>query len=129
MTERKIKYLLYPKNPQEFTVDEFLNRGPVGTGWNDLLREMFEKMFEMGWDGELLQVKEKFGGLRVHLGRNPDGQPITDLLWDLTRAYEQRSLTICERCGGFPADIKDLGGWLKTHCDQCFHQELESRKK
>lgn len=129
MSERKIKYLLYTKNPQEFTVDEFLNRGAVGAGWNDLLREMFERMFALGWNGELLQVKEKFGGLRVHLGQNPDGQHINDLLWDLTNEYERRSLTICERCGGFPADVKNLGGWLKTHCGQCFQQELESRKK
>ena len=109
MSERKIKYLLYTKNPQEFTVDEFLNRGAVGAGWNDLLREMFERMFALGWNGELLQVKEKFGGLRVHLGQNPDGQHINDLVWDLTNEYERRSLIICERCGGFPAGWRGGG--------------------
>lgn len=129
MPERKIKYLLYPKNPQEYTIDEFLKRGVVGPGWDDLLREMFERMFALGWDGGLLQVKQKFGGLRVHLAGYPDGQPITDLLWDLATEYEKRSLTICEVCGGFPAQIHSQGGWLQTQCDQCFQQQRERGKK
>lgn len=129
MTERKIKYLLYVKNPQEFTVDEFLSRGTVGAGWNDLLREMFDKMFDLGWSGELMQVKEKFGGLRVHLASNPDDHLIHDTLWNLVTEYERRSNTICEICGGFPAEIKNLGVWLKTQCDQCFQYSQEKLKK
>ena len=128
MTEHQIKYLLYPANPREYTIDEFLNQGTVNAGWTDLLRELFEKLFALGWNGRVLQIKEKFGGLRVHLDHNQDDQP-TAQIWDLIKEYEKRSLTICESCGGFPANLHRHGGWLKTQCDQCFQIQQQEIKE
>lgn len=128
MTNYKIKYDLYTtRNPQEFTLEEFLKKETVGPGWNDLLREMFDRLFTQGWNGDLLQVKEKFGGLRVYLAHNFDDNHLARLLLDLVKEYENRSLTICELCGGFPATVRIYQGWRKTHCDQCYQQEQERK--
>jgi hypothetical protein len=39
------------------TVDQFLQLNTVGAGWTDLLLELFEKLFDLGWDGKVQQCK------------------------------------------------------------------------
>ena len=82
----------------------------VGPGWHDILRRLISDLFELGWDGEMLQVKEKFGALRFYVGSA--SKPI----WDRIHAAENESLVTCEECGkpGSPRG----GGWIKTLCDE-----------
>ncbi len=113
MTDKVITYLEYPANPVTYSVEKFLQSGYVGVGWNDLLTEMFEKLFQAGWDGRLLQLKQKFGTLRVYLYQS------SDTLWDITNEYENRSSFVCEDCGGVPAEIRNIFGVLYTKCADC----------
>lgn len=80
----------------------------VGKGWAGLV--------ERGWqalDAEnatLMQVKEKFGELRMYAG-GCSGITL-DLLEDLCR----ESIKICEECGA-PGKLRS-GGWIRTLCDE-----------
>jgi len=62
----------------------------------------------------ILQVKEKFGGLRVYVGAADPA-----LLQAIERA-EQQSHTICEVCGAdHAATTPGADGWLRTRCASC----------
>jgi NMD protein affecting ribosome stability and mRNA decay len=87
----------------------------IGPGWKNLVEPLIEKCREEGV--EILQVKEKFGGLRFYID---DGAAS----WGLKRAIdkaEQDSITICEQCGK-EGDLRPLG-WIKTLCDDCYEVE------
>ena len=79
----------------------------VGPGWAELVGEIYDKLPP---DAHILQIKEKFGGLRFYVDSN------TELL-DFIDDMEAKSLTICEKCGkpGKPR----RGGWIITLCDEC----------
>ena len=83
----------------------------VGPGWHEMIRKLYKA--KPSWTGWIvvIQVKEKFGGLRFYV----DGAP--DWYYDLIDYYEAKSLTICESCGkpGKPRD----DAWIKTMCDDC----------
>lgn len=97
----------YGYTGRETTVDHIVKS--VGPGWEQLIRKLVEDLFINGWDGSLLQVKEKFGGLRFYIGKG------NDILWSIISTAETASLSICEICGE-PGKLRD-GGWIKTLCD------------
>ena len=68
----------------------------------------------LGWDGEVLQVKEKFGGLRFYVNS------ATEEMYRLISEAESQSYEICEECGK-PGTLsqKIKGGWMKTLCLEC----------
>jgi hypothetical protein len=78
----------------------------VGPGWAPLIDAIYDRLPE---DAHVLQVKEKWGGLRFYV----DG---TKELLDFIDEMEARSLEICEVCGqpGRPRE----GGWVRTLCDE-----------
>ena len=84
--------------------------GATGPGWYDLLDDLIENLLEVGWSGEVAQVKEKFGGLRFYV------YGCTELGYELIYLAEEESFRICENCG---AQGKLRGfGWLYTSCDE-----------
>lgn len=87
------------------------NRGSVGDGWIPILDELVTALKAAGWDGDLHQVKEKFGGLRFYIG------PGNDEIWKLIQAAEDKSFETCEDCGA-PGKTRDRA-WLRTLCDAC----------
>src|ERR1700722_8566292 len=101
-----IKHTLMPRG---FTHDD---------GWFDILWRLcvdleflvaeFEQKTECQF--EILQVKEKFGGLRIHVNNAND--PIRQRI----ETAIQESLHTCEVCGQ-PGALRE-GGWIKTLCDE-----------
>lgn len=83
----------------------------VGKGWRPLVLRLIEDLFEMGWDGHLCQVKEKFGGLRFYIGAGSDG------INDRIQEAEAESIRTCEGCGQ-PGKLRGEG-WIKCLCDEC----------
>jgi hypothetical protein len=59
-----------------------------------------------------MQVKEKFGTLRVHMSR------WTDALRSLVDAAERRSATTCAHCSE-PATMRRKGATMVVMCDVC----------
>ena len=61
----------------------------------------------------VLQIKEKFGGLRFYLSNG------TEEISNLIDKAEQKAWNICEICGS-EDNVKTGGsGWIKTLCDGC----------
>jgi hypothetical protein len=87
-------------------------------GWFDILRRLCEDLeplvaeFEQasGRQFEVLQVKEKFGGLRIHVNHVNDG------IRRRLEAAEQESFHTCEVCGQ-PGTLRE-DSWIKTVCDE-----------
>jgi hypothetical protein len=78
----------------------------VGSGWASLIDAIYDRLPE---DAHVLQVKEKWGGLRFYVSGT------TELL-DFIDEMEARSLRICEVCGQ-PGKTRE-GGWVRTLCDE-----------
>ena len=89
-----------------------------GDGWFDILWRLCEELEPLvaeleqaaGCQFEVLQVKEKFGGLRVYVNN------ANDAIRQRLESSEQESLHTCEVCGQ-PGKLRD-GSWIKTLCDQ-----------
>jgi hypothetical protein len=105
-------------------------------GWEPLLRRLSEKVEE--WNREqplmnpesepvrVMQVKEKFGGLRFYVGRCPE------YLDRAIQEAEAESLWTCEDCGLVDESVetstgKDRG-WIRTLCQKCREVWEEKRQ-
>jgi hypothetical protein len=81
----------------------------VGKGWHPLIDKLYDKKPRGVY---VVQVKEKFGGLRFYIGSAPMEyhKIITNI--------EKKSYTICEYCGA-KGKYVEIGRWIKTLCDKC----------
>jgi len=77
----------------------------IGKGWHPLLKEIFDFLPE---DTCVLQVKEKFGELRVYTSAHHEG--LQTLL--------NKSRTICELCGDAGTQRR-INSWVHTVCSVC----------
>ena len=93
----------------------------VGSGWGDILTRLIDDLFELGWDGRVSQVKEKFGGLRFYVGS------ANKAIYERIHAAENESFETCEQCGA-PGELRQ-GGWLKTLCDEHNKQREEKKER
>jgi hypothetical protein len=83
----------------------------VGNGWLGLIKELIEESIKLGWDRQICQIKEKFGGLRFYINDASDG------VHKLISEAEDKSYEICEVCGE-PGGVRKINGWLVTLCDK-----------
>ena len=88
----------------------------VGKGWRKLVEECWNICQSISPPLEVVQVKEKFGGLRFYTGALSSSQDINT--WDRIHDVEARSLLTCEFCGA-RGDLVSLRGWMKTLCPVC----------
>jgi|SRR3972149_3441264 len=94
-------------------------QGYVGPGWLPILKDCFAKLRSCGWLGNILQIKEKFGVLRLYISQT--SQEISEIV----SSYERVSATVCEKCGA-PATTKATNMWLSTLCESC--QPIQSKQ-
>ena len=85
--------------------------GSVGDGWLPLLKELIQDLIGLGWNKQICDIKEKFGGLRFYIAGG------SDEIFDRIDKAESDSYKICETCGE-PGEVRQ-GGWIKTLCDNC----------
>jgi hypothetical protein len=88
----------------------------IGNGWLGLVKILIEDLIQLGWDRQICQVKQKFGGLRFYI--NEGSKEIFD---KITEA-ENRSYEICEKCGKPGNPTK--GGWITTLCDFHLYEKI-----
>ena len=93
----------------------------VLNGWHNLIKQLFEDLEKSDWQGQVIQIKEKFGGLRFYV----DGA--TDEQYKLINAAEDKSYEICEVCG--EVGIVRKGGWVRTLCDVHEAERIEYQKQ
>lgn len=89
-------------------------RVDVDFGWFPLVAEMHAALVEAGAVFEYAQIKEKFGELRVYMGKRPDGATA------IIEAAQAKARTTCEKCGDTDsARMRTQNHWLQTLCDTC----------
>jgi len=92
----------------------------VGRGWLSLVREA---LAVLPADAEVLQIKEKFGALRVIT--NAGSPDVRKAL----QSIEYKSLEVCEICGAdghlwHDGDPGQPAGWLRTRCQTHAHTRI-----
>jgi hypothetical protein len=112
----RAKHLIFAQ-PAGVPMSRFALDGiAVGDGWAAILSDLATEIEQhCAASGDqlpgVLQVKEKFGTLCVHVGQVDD-----DVRSIIDRA-EQRSAKTCEICGAAGSLWSD-GGWMRTRCDE-----------
>jgi len=95
----------------------------IGEGWMSLVIELLDKIQHLVDNNpeyselQVIQVKEKFAQLRVYL--NYYYEEIEDLI----KEYTEKSVHICELCGG-TGETRNLHGWYMTLCDKHYEERL-----
>ena len=88
----------------------------IGEGWHDLVRELEADLTAMGVEWEILQVKEKFGGLRYYARLTSQPEDFDEaLFWNRVHRAEGESYEICEKCGT-RENVTNAGRWIVTLC-------------
>ena len=89
----------------------------VPKGWEDIVRELHHQVVALLPDYKLLQVKEKFAGLRFYLLLPTDlDSSISDQIHQCIRKAENKSYDICMTCG---QPGKEYGKfWRYVACEQ-----------
>lgn len=112
--KRKMNKNLIEKLSREFpSYFESLKHIECGDGWYDIIFNACRKlkMIEVK-DFKFLQIKEKFGTLRIYY------TPYTDDTKMIMSSAEHESNSTCERCGT-KENVTQEGGWVKTLCLTC----------
>ena len=99
--------IFYGFHGKEVSVDDLIGGME---GWREIVESLVNDLVDMGWDRELFQIKEKFGGLRFYVGQ------CSDEMYDRIAEAERKSLETCMKCGkpGFAIDH----GWILTLCEE-----------
>ncbi|KXO92879.1 MULTISPECIES: hypothetical protein [Tsukamurella] len=85
----------------------------IRPGWYPIIIDLDRKLSAIDPSYQLVQVKEKFGGLRYYVEFEPDRT--RPGFGDLIRAAERRSERTCEECGAEGAP-SHRGSWARTLC-------------
>ncbi|MCK9458535.1 MAG: hypothetical protein M0R80_02755 [Proteobacteria bacterium] len=89
----------------------------IAEGWNDLVDRLFTAIRANKVDLKVLQIKEKFGGLRFYYSIDTGGGDVHSVL-NLIEQAERDSYHICEVCGEQGCRHTNKNGWVKTLCDK-----------
>lgn len=92
----------------------------VEDGWMQLLKDLIQDLIQLGWNRQICQVKEKFGGLRFYINEG------TDQMHDRIREAEDLSLRTCEVTGE-PGELRADLGWWRTLNDAEYLKSWNSR--
>jgi hypothetical protein len=65
---------------------------------------------------EIVQIKEKFGGLRFYYNGGDER------ICGMVGLAESLSYQICEKCGSHK-NVKQTQGWITTLCEDCFPKD------
>lgn len=84
-----------------------------GDGWLEMIKDLINELIAAGWDKEICQIKEKFGGLRFYI--NGASEEVHNII----HKYEKLSYTICENCGSKEAKLEQDKYWWSTRCIKC----------
>jgi len=93
-------------------------------GWNAIiwhLTEAIEKVPTKSKEFEIVQVKEKFGGLRYYVEGGGEG------VYELIDEAEKLAWHTCEKCGE-PGKLDSRYGWYLTLCKPCMKLRAEEKE-
>lgn len=110
------------KEYKEFFVNERFTIDCMG-GWQKILKDMLEKLRQTNCPISIVQIKEKFGTLRVYGGLKEEQAAMqtlnkSDEIQEIIDAACRKSHTTCERCGK-KGKLRNNNGWYETICPEC----------
>ena len=111
------KYSWYYCHPYAFTELDSFPKGWYKAFGRQMMEEIREDCIKHNFLDKLriMQIKEKYGGLRFYVGSIPRDSKIFEII----HKYEDMSEHFCEYCGR-PSENHDIGGyWLSTICPKC----------
>ena len=87
-----------------------------GDGWFDIINELcclieHELKYNKELSVKVVQVKEKFGGLRFYINGG------NEKIYGMISLAEQLSTITCEVCGS-KGKLREDRAWLRTLCDE-----------
>ena len=103
---------MYSNKPKITSCDFF----DVQVGWYPLIKNLIDELINLGWDKQVTQVKEKFGGLRFYINGGSD-----EIYNKITEA-EKLSHETCELCGE-KGELRTKIRWFTTLCDEHYEQK------
>lgn len=88
-------------------------------GWFDLIDKALAQILmtccETNESIKIVQIKEKFGGLRIYYDIESEDEDFRKKIDDIVYNAENESYVTCEVCGEEGKPRK--GGWIKTLCN------------
>lgn len=93
----------------------------IQDGWRDLVCDLIDQLDSLQVPFEILQIKEKFGGLRFYTYAKDAPKEFRALV----EKAEAASLSLCEDCGG--VGVRRGDGWIRTLCKPCDDKFLAKR--
>ena len=103
---------MYSNKPKITSCDFF----DVQVGWYPLIKNLIDELITLGWDKQVTQVKEKFGGLRFYINGGSD-----EIYNKITEA-EKLSHETCELCGE-KGELRTKIRWFTTLCEEHYEQK------
>lgn len=123
--------LLYYKEPH---YSPYISGFDIDDGWYDIIWELSEKINPLVEKNNLavekdnyfqvIQIKEKFAGLRYYISGTIE--EVFDEIHKYIGEAESKSFSTCERCGK-PGTLR-TGGWMLTLCDECDRKRNEKKE-
>ena len=94
-----------------------------GYGWKSIIVPLIDYVEKYNSNHtnsniEILQIKEKFGGLRFYVSFDNVEKDIIDQLRRMIDNAEEESFLTCEYCGN-KENVGTTLGWLTTICENC----------
>jgi hypothetical protein len=83
-----------------------------GDGWLEIIKDLFDELVPLTKDMpdfRILQIKEKFGGLRIYTGGGNDATE------EAIERAEAKCYETCDRCG--EKGLRRTDGWISVRCD------------
>lgn len=103
------------------------------SGWFPMLRQLLKDIQATGVkprELRILQIKEKFGGLRFYFScENTIEKEVYDQIQQLVDKAEEASYNICEDCSA-TEDVQTNGTpyWLRSLCPKCRNARMAEVK-
>ena len=100
----------------------------VGDGWHRLIDEAYDTIENSGLLVSVVQVKEKFGTLRIYFSLPTDAtQEDYKKVHSILDTVSEKSAKTCEYCGK-PGELDWTFAWAKCRCPECRDLQMKRMK-
>jgi hypothetical protein len=83
----------------------------IPQGWTYIVKTLVRDLIALGWDKDLVQVKQKFGGLRFYIGKS------NETLDNVIQQAESACSSACYQCGEFAKETASV--FDDKYCESC----------